>query len=224
MLKWLVILIVPSCLLFFGCSECQFFGDLKNKSATMVKKKLARQFPKDIAYPIIFSRFLGTKNLSTGEALLEISKLCVLSPLYTANDICGPTPLLAQSSVGIDKKIIWKLPITPAIFYWQQNLKPSQNLIVELIDNDGLPWPTTVTISQKDNLFTVQVNPIHELPKTRELFLVGNVLGSKGEKIETWLMPLLVLEGSQSKVLWAPIDRPAPVKAPKKVKKAKRRR
>jgi hypothetical protein len=161
----------------------------------------------------------------------ESSNSCDLSPLYAGNDICGPTPQLARrNTAGIDKKNIWKLPVTPTSFYWQQNLAPSQNLIVELVDSDGLPWPTSVNISQKDNLFTVEISPVHELPKTRELFLVGSVLGGSGEKIETWLVPLLVLEGSQNKVLWAPIDRPAPVKSLKKVvlkktakqKKAKR--
>ncbi len=232
MKKWLAILIAPSWLLFFGCSECQSYGDIKKKTQKVLKQSSPQEFPKDIAYPVVFARFLAGKILSVAESAQNISSACALSPLYGKNDICGPSPQLAKTNAAIDKKIVWKLPITPAIFYWQQNLKPLQNLIVELIDNDGLPWPTSVAITQKDNLFTVQLKPSHELPKTRELFLVGSIVGSSGEKIETWLIPLLVLEGSQSKALWAPIENPIPVKAPKKIiskksskkKKAKKNR
>lgn len=126
----------------------------------------------------------------------------------------APLPELKQA---------WKLPKTPENFFWEQAVKDEQRLVVELIDNDGLPWPSSSALWCKNETCTVRIKTEHELPKMKDLFVTGTIFDASGKKVQTWTIPLNIAEGTQDPPPWRIAASPKATKPKLTIRKSRRR-
>jgi hypothetical protein len=224
-----------SALLILSLSGCAQWGwTPKADAQELPPAKPAKTTPKESvpAHPIAFARYPQVDaNQATGRGLNP--GLCNHVAFFGETDYCAPAPRLAGETMTTTlTKSTWILPQTPLSFFWQQYIKDGQKLVVELVDSDGLPWPTTATLAREKNLYTIKVAPSHALLGAREMFLVGTVYDVDGKRTETWLEGFSVQEGTKEETPWTKVNAPALAKpkaapkakaAPKKKSKKRRR-
>jgi len=214
MLKWLLIAALSMFVFLFSCTENPLQQNKTSVVFQQTKKNLS-----DPSLPIVFAKF--KINAEIDQITSNNFNVCQGSLLYKIKDFCAPSPKLARQdqNVSNEKLTTWQLPKTPQHFYWQQELSVKEILTVELIDNDGLPWPCSSFILQKENQFLVYIRIDYELPKNREMLLMGSVYDEEGKKQKTWILPLYVLEGSEQSQIWKSTPKVVSTKKSKKKRK-----
>lgn len=168
--------------------------------------------PEEQNRPIAFARFPKADALLVSQAI-EDTLPCRQSPAFQGVeassalepivDFCAPSPKLTSAQEAPDTlRTKWRLPKSPSKIIWQQNVAPSQKLVVELIDSDGLPWPSRLEIAKLGTRESVQIIPSYELSTEREMLLIGNLYNAGGQRIENWVLPISVDNGSTTSLPW----------------------
>lgn len=175
--------------------------------------------------PVVFANY--DQIILVSDYVLPSSESCKKSKLFQSADICSTAVSSIEHNISTEQSVqtTWVLPKTPQFLYWQQTLAKEQNLVVELIDSDGLPWPSSsLILYDQNNQFTIQMELTYELPTKRDLFLTGSIFDLEGQKQNTWFVPLSVADGGKNDAIWAYKPPASTVKSlkRKRAKKSKR--
>jgi len=218
----------------FILAACSRQTESPQETAARVEAASLEKAKKENAFkePVTFARYRFHESLQLAPNQLQNG--CHDSTLFRSQasdasgevDFCGPRPKAVADLELHAERELWTLPHTPDSFYWQQRIDKDHRLSFELIDDGGLPWPCETSLSEIDGAQILKLTPSHELPKQKQLYLVGTLFNPSGQKSKTWIGKVAVDMGFNGDAIWnvRPIVEKAPVKKAAAGKKKKRRR
>jgi len=148
--------------------------------------------------------------------------ICDTSNFFGPDDLCAPAPKRIVENNPATDDLTWTLPRTPESFIWHHFPKSEQRVVVELLDKDGLPWPTHNILLENNGRHTTKLIPDYELPEASSLFLKATIFNHQDKQIEIWLQKLVVKAGAQQDAPWQ--VQPKKVATPTKKEKAKKKK
>ena len=137
--------------------------------------------------PVVIARFAKNDAAFTPQAL-EQTLHCVSDAFSSTSDLCGPMPVL--TSKAATSLPMWQMTKMPIKFIWQQQVLSGRKLVVELSDNSG-PLKSRAENFRNGDKESIIISPSSEV-NSGEVFLVANLYGTDGKRLENWVLPVSI--------------------------------
>ncbi|MEI6790420.1 MAG: hypothetical protein WCK42_04480 [Myxococcaceae bacterium] len=97
-------------------------------------------------------------------------------------DLCGPLP----------QKNLWIVQSGVQSFLWEQDIQEGEKLQLEIIGPQGIPLPSTATVSKIGSRVLIQLKLSENLLSKSVLTIVATLLDASGAKLGTWSVPFKI--------------------------------
>ncbi|MBL4817621.1 MAG: hypothetical protein JKY15_00120 [Deltaproteobacteria bacterium] len=142
--------------------------------------------------PIVYARYQNLPNLLNTSNAPCLNAYRFRPPdTYHLNrimDLCGPVPTLANPTALTP----WKIPNRVKSIHWEQDLKPGENIRVDITDSEGIPIPAKSELSKKENRYFVELKSLKPLPIEEIMFVRAVLSDSNQKELAVWRVPLKV--------------------------------
>lgn len=105
---------------------------------------------------------------------------------------CAPEPIRVSSENLGKSSQVWHIQSPPKVFYWEQEVPQNLELVAELQDTEGMPWPFKSETKHLEGKTIIELKPMKQIPKKRTFYLAGQLRGKDGKKVEAWIQKLVV--------------------------------